>query len=97
MRSLCKISATTPYHRTLRNVITRTVEDCKKKFPGNFIQVKVDPEKFCLKISRRENGEWFNNVEMVELPESVLDLTRHGPKQPVNSDVEMADSQAAQG
>jgi hypothetical protein len=97
LRSLCKINATTPYHRTLRNVITRTVEECKKKYPGNFIQVKVDPEKFCLKISRRENDEWHNNVELVELPDSVLDLTRHGPKQPANSDVEMADSQEAQG
>jgi hypothetical protein len=97
LRSLCKISATTPYHRTLRNVITGTVNDCKKKYPGNFIQVKVDPEKFCLKISRRENGEWFNNVETVVLPESVLDLARHGPKQPVNNDVEMADSQSSQG
>ncbi len=53
---MCKINATTPYHRTLRNVITKTVEECKKKYPSNFIQVKVDAEKFCLKISRRENG-----------------------------------------
>jgi hypothetical protein len=97
LRALCKINATTPYHRTLRNVISSSIEDCKKKYPGNFIQVKVDAEKFCLKISRRANGEWFNNVELVELPESVLDLSRHGPKATVNSDVEMTDSQSSQG
>jgi hypothetical protein len=97
LRTLCKINATTPYHRTLRNVISTTIEDCKKKYPGNFIQVKVDAEKFCLKVSRRANGEWFNNVEMVELPDSVLDLSRHGPKASANNDVEMADSQQSQG
>jgi hypothetical protein len=97
LRALCKINATTPYHRTLRNVISSSIEDCKKKYPGNFIQVKVDAEKFCLKISRRANGEWFNNVELVELPESVLDLSRHAPKATVNSDVEMTDSQSSQG
>jgi predicted metal-dependent hydrolase len=97
LRTLCKINATTPYHRTLRNVISKTIEESKKKYPGNFIQVKVDAEKFCLKVSRRENGEWFNNVERVELPDSVLDLSRHGPKASVSNDVEMADSQQSQG
>jgi hypothetical protein len=57
----------------------------------------MDAEKFCLKVSRRENGEWYNNVEKVELPDSVLDLSRHGPKDTANNDVEMADSQAARG
>jgi hypothetical protein len=59
--------------------------------------VKVDAEKFCLKISRRENGQWYNNVEKVELPDSVMDLSRHGPREAANNDVEMADSQSVQG
>ncbi len=57
----------------------------------------MDAEKFCLKVSRRVNGEWFNNVELVELPDSVLDLSKHGPKATVSNDVEMADSQPSQG
>ena len=36
-------------------------------------------ENFQLKISRLEDGSWMNNVELVDLPESVLDLSRIGP------------------
>ncbi len=28
-----------------------------------------------LKVSYRQDGVWYNNVEVVELPDSVLDLT----------------------
>jgi hypothetical protein len=39
----------------------------------------VDVENFRLKVSRRTGGVWHNNIETVELPVSVLDLSRFGP------------------
>ena len=79
LRLLCGTSGTIPYHRTLRTVINRTIEDTKAKFPNSYIQVKVDVENFRLKVSRRTGGVWHNNIETVELPDSVLDLSRFGP------------------
>jgi hypothetical protein len=79
LRKLCKMGGTVPYHRTLRNVINTTLDEAKKKYPRSFIQVKVDVENFQLKISRCEDGTWLNNVEKVDLPDSVLDLSRTGP------------------
>jgi hypothetical protein len=79
MRKLCKMGGSIPYHRTLRNVINTVVEEGKAKFPSSYIQVKVDAEKFQLRVSRREDGVWYNNIETVPLPPSVLDLSRAGP------------------
>jgi hypothetical protein len=73
------MGGTVPYHRTLRNVINTTIDDAKKKYPRSFIQVKVDVENFQLKVSKLQDGTWTNNVEVVDLPESVLDLSRTGP------------------
>jgi hypothetical protein len=54
--------------------------DAKAKYKDSFIQVKVDAEKFRLRVSRREDGVWHNNIELIDLPEEVLDLSRMGPK-----------------
>jgi hypothetical protein len=80
LKKLCKMGGTVPYHRTLRNVINTVLDDCKKKYPDSFIQVRVDAENFQLKVSRLQGGVWINNVERVDLPESVLDLSRMGVK-----------------
>jgi hypothetical protein len=79
LRLLCGTSGTIPYHRTLRTVINKTIEDAKAKYQNSYIQVKVDVENFRLKVSRRTGGVWHNNIETVELPVSVLDLSRFGP------------------
>ena len=100
MRSLCGMGGTIPYHRTLRNVINTVVGEYKRRFPDNYIQVKVDTEKFQLKVSRREGARhesvWHNNIELVDLPEEVLDLSRGGPG-PSSDRVETMDSDAARG
>ena len=100
MRSLCGMGGTIPYHRTLRNVINTVVGEYKRKFPDNYIQVKVDTEKFQLKVSRREGARhesvWHNNIELVALPEEVLDLSRGGPG-PSSDRVETMDLDAARG
>jgi len=98
LRKLCKTGGTVPYHRTLRNVINKVISETKVNYPNNFIQVKVDAEKFRLRVSRREAGVWYNNIETIDLPDEVLDLSRMGPKA-VNSaaDVEAMDSEGTQG
>jgi hypothetical protein len=79
LKTLCKVSSTVPYHRTLRSFINKVVEESKVKYPGHYIQAKVDVEKFQLKISKMKNRVWENNVELIPLPDSVLDLSRIGP------------------
>jgi hypothetical protein len=100
LKKLCKMGGTVPYHRTLRNVINTTIEDSKKKYPRSFIQVKVDVENFQLKVSKLQDGTWMNNVEVVDLPESVLDLSRTGPtvrRKPSQSTAMDVVSDASQG
>ena len=90
LRLLCGTSGTIPYHRTLRTVINRTIEDAKAKYQNSYIQVKVDVENFRLKVSRRTGGVWFNNIKTVDLPDSVLDLSRFGSAaQPASSASDM--------
>jgi hypothetical protein len=90
LRLLCGTSGTIPYHRTLRTVINKTIEDAKAKYQNSYIQVKVDVENFRLKVSRRTGGVWFNNIKTVDLPDSVLDLSRFGSAaQPASSASDM--------
>ncbi len=103
LRTLCKMGGTVPYHRTLRNVISKVIEENKASYPNSYIQVKVDAENMKLKVSRRTAGVWHNNIESVDLPESVLDLSRHGPKtanketdKQVRNDVDMKESASEQ-
>jgi len=73
LRKLCKVSCTTPYHATLRDFIRTVVDECKGKYRDTFIQAKVDAENMRLRISYLEKGEWHNDVELVDLPDSVYD------------------------
>jgi hypothetical protein len=100
MRKLCKVGGTVPYHRTLRNVINNVISEAKSKYKESFIQVKVDAEKFQLRVSRREAGVWYNNIDYIDLPEEVLDLSRMGPKvvsRREESNVEEMESEQSQG
>jgi hypothetical protein len=107
-KTLCKVGGTVPYHRTLRNCINKVIEESKVKYPGHFIQVKVDAEKFQLKVSKMKGGVWTNNVETLPLPDSVLDLSRMGPnsgtagkpaasRASVSDNMEVAESGGVQG
>jgi hypothetical protein len=97
LRKLCKFGGTIPYHRTLRNVINKVITDTKEMHKDSFIQVRVEAEKFRLRVSRREAGVWYNDIETVELPDEVLDLSRMGPKVIARRDVEDMDSEQSQG
>ncbi len=90
LRLPCGTGGMIPYHSTLRNVINKTIEDAKAKYQNSYIQVKVDVENFRLKVSRRTGGVWHNNIETVDLPDSVLDLSRFGSAaQPASSASDM--------
>jgi hypothetical protein len=99
LRKLCKVSCTTPYHSTLRDVMKKTMEEAKAKYKNSFVQTKVDVENMTLRVSYRQDGVWHNDVDRVPLPDSVLDLThkvsRHVPSKPEGMDMEVGDS--AQG
>jgi hypothetical protein len=75
LRKLCKVSCTTPYHSTLRDFMKKIMDEAKAKYKNSYIQTKVDVDGMSLKVSYRQDGVWYNNVEVVELPDSVLDLT----------------------
>jgi hypothetical protein len=53
----------------------KIMDEAKAKYKNSYIQTKVDVDGMCLKVSHRQDGVWYNNVEVVELPDSVLDLT----------------------
>ena len=59
----------------LRSAIRRTIEAQKEKFPNEFIQVKVDTEGAVLRVSRRADGKWTNNTDIIPLSEADMDLS----------------------
>jgi hypothetical protein len=75
LRKLCKVSCTTPYHSTLRDVMKKTMMDAKARYKDSYIQTRLDLENMTLKVSYRNNGIWYNDVEVIPLPDSVYDLT----------------------
>lgn len=103
MRTLCKIYGTVPYHRTLRNAINRIQDEAKIRYPNNWIQVRLVPNKMMARISRRDrdDGIWHDDVEEIELPESVLDLSREAgrPARPESrpNDTEVTGGEMVQG
>ena len=92
LRSKCKVQCTTPYHPSLRNAIKAVLTEEKGKFDKQFVQVRVDPEAFCLKVSRKAGDNWINNYLLVPLDDKVMDLgyaKRSGA--PETMDTEVAD------
>jgi hypothetical protein len=96
LRKLCKVSCTTLYHSTLRDVMKKTMEEAKGKYKNSFVQTRVDVENMTLRVSYRQDGIWHNDVEKIALPDSVYDLThkvsRHVPSKPEGMDLDVGDS-----
>jgi hypothetical protein len=74
LRNSCKLQCTTPYPMNLRKMITQTMEAQKRQYPEQWVQVRVDAEKLALKISRRIDGKWHNDIDSIDLPDSALVL-----------------------
>jgi hypothetical protein len=100
IRTLCKMYGTVPYHRTLRNALNTIIEECKQKYKGDYIQTRLVADKMQVKISRRDkDGTWFDNVEVVDLPYSVLETGREAGLKPrvTITRMETEESQGSQG
>lgn len=95
LRGLCGTRSTIPYHRTLRAAINNIVKESKEKYPRSFIQVKVEADKFRVTVNRREEGVWYDGVEVVPLPDSVLDTSREAgrPGKPGSQSTDAEDVQ----
>jgi len=74
LRGTCKLQCSTPYPLQLRKAIKIVLASQKEAHPKEFVQVRVDPENLTLRVSRKIEGKWFNNVETVPLGTEVLEL-----------------------
>jgi hypothetical protein len=75
LKKNCGIRGSTPLPQKVRKLIGSTIADHKAKFPGCFIQVRIDTEILALKVSRRnDKKEWTNNYETIMLGMDVMDL-----------------------
>jgi hypothetical protein len=100
IRSLCKMYGTVPYHRTLRNALNVIIEESKSKYRGDYIQVKLVADKMQVKVSRKDTaGVWHDNVDVVDLPPSVLETGKEAGLRPrVNiTRMETEEVQGSQG
>ncbi|MFO0004136.1 MAG: hypothetical protein ACK559_23690, partial [bacterium] len=75
LRKLCKVSCTTPYHSSLRDFMRKAMLEAKTRYKDSFIQTRLDLDKMTLRVSFRRDGIWHNDVDVLELPDSVLDLS----------------------
>ena len=83
LRARCKVSCATPYPVILRECIRQVVDKVKKKFPGEFVRVNVNANKFSLSVARRGATEstWIYLRDEITLPTEVLNVsTRTVPK-----------------
>jgi hypothetical protein len=56
------------------------VFEAKCKSDGRHYAVKRVHLSCKLEKEKREEGVWHNNIELIDLPDEVLDLSRMGPK-----------------
>jgi hypothetical protein len=97
IRTLCKMYGTVPYHRTLRDAMNKIIGECKSKYKGDYIQARLMADKMQVKISRRDQlGVWHDNVEVVDLPASVLETGKDAAFKPKVSVTNM-DTDEVQG
>ena len=94
LRSNCKVNCTTPYPIMLRNAIKRTIDSQKASYPNEFIQVRVDPEAAALRVSRRSDGKWSNDTDIIPLSEEDMSLS-NGKNTAVANNMEVEVGQQA--
>jgi hypothetical protein len=99
LRKLCKVSCTTPYHSTLRDVMKKTMDEAKLKYKNCYVQTRVDVDNMALRVSYRQDGIWYNDVEKVALPDSVYDLSNkvRKPTPPTQEGMDLDSGDSVQG
>ncbi len=78
LRKHCKLVCSTPYPQKLRQHIRKVLDTHKAEDKECFVQVRVDADNLQLKISKKKDGVWTNNVALLDIPDEVLDLGRTG-------------------
>jgi hypothetical protein len=99
LRKLCKVSCTTPYHSTLRDELKKVMEVAKARYKNSYVQTRLDVEKMEVRVSHRQDGIWYNDVDRFPLPDSVFDLTHKvaKPKQSIPEGMETDGGDTVQG
>ena len=72
LRERCKIECTTPNPVIVRHCIKQAVDHVRTLYLGEFVKVQVDPNNFCIKVSRRsaDKKTWFKFDDPIPLPEA---------------------------
>jgi hypothetical protein len=52
----------------------KAMEEAKAKYKNSYVQTRLDVDNMELKVSYRQDGIWYNDVEKIPLPDSVYDL-----------------------
>ena len=88
LRERCKVECSTPYPAILRNCIKQVVDHIRDAYPGQFVRVNVDTDKFCLRASRRSPDGWYKYDKPIPLPDIAYNVhARSLPEDMVKMDL----------
>ena len=77
LRSICKVTCSTPYPKKLRLMINEAIQNGKKMRQGCFIKVKVDMDNLKISAAARTDTGWENLGLDSPIPLDILD--RYSP------------------
>ena len=77
LRSICKVTCSTPYPKKLRTMINEAIQNGKKMRQGCFIKVKVDIDNLKISAAARIDAGWENLGLDTPIPLDILD--RYSP------------------
>jgi hypothetical protein len=86
LRTKCGVNCAVPYPTMVRECVKQIVAEVKKTHPTNFVQVKVDTNKYVFRIARKPpkddpDPDWKYDYKDVPIPPVAMDLTiRQVPK-----------------
>jgi hypothetical protein len=75
------------------------MEVAKARYKNSYVQTRLDVDKMEVRVSYRQDGIWYNDVEKFPLPDSVFDLTHKvaKPKQSIPEGMETDGGDPVQG
>jgi len=73
LRTICKVSCSTPYPKKLRALLGRAILEGKKKYPKLYIRPKVDIDNMQVSASAREGATWHDASGPFPIPLDILD------------------------
>ena len=73
LRSVCKVSCSTPYPKRLRQLINGMIQNGKNTNPDCFIKIKVDIDNLMLTAHARKEDTWIHLKLDTVIPLDILD------------------------